>query len=261
MYTVLRGGYNAKLPKNFLQSRPNGIDSYLFLIIKSPAKFEIDKKKYIVKTNSFLIIRPHTPYQYSGLDNEYKNDWLHFLSSDDGFEDCYNHIFNHPIATNNSLQFTQYFQHILWENNYSFEEYRQQNVTMLIQTVLNKLLQEEKIARTASSYNPYSLKLQELRLNMLSKPYINFTPSELAKSLNISTSYFQHMYKDFWGIPFKTDLINMRLDYARELILETNLPLEKIAIMSGYSTEIHFYRQFKAKTGMTPREYQISMKS
>ena len=85
-------------------------------------------------------------------------------------------------------------------------------------------------------------------------------PEELAAQINVSSSYFQHLYKDFFGIPFKTDLIDMRINHARDLILNTTLTFEQIALMSGYSNETHFYRQFKTKTGMTPKEYRITMK-
>ena len=78
--------------------------------------------------------------------------------------------------------------------------------------------------------------------------------------LNISRSYFQFLYKDYFGISFKKDLINMRLQYAQELLLNTTMPIEQIAFQSGYSNEIHFYRQFKAKTGLTPGEYQKTMR-
>ena len=93
---------------------------------------------------------------------------------------------------------------------------------------------------------------------MQSRPEKNFTPGELAEKLKVSPSYFQFLYKSFFGVPFKTDLIQMRLEYARELIVETDLTLEQIAQICGYNNEIHFFRQFRAKTGMTPREYQAS---
>ena len=48
----------------------------------------------------------------------------------------------------------------------------------------------------------------------------------------------------------------MRIEYAKELIISTNLPLEHIAYSCGYSNEVHFYRQFLSKTGMTPGDYR-----
>ena len=96
---------------------------------------------------------------------------------------------------------------------------------------------------------------------MQSQPYKNFTSREMAEELGISASHFQYLYKHFFGIPFKSDLINIRMDYARDLILNTDLKLEQISQLSGYNSEIHFYRQFREKTGMTPREYLAKAKT
>lgn len=262
MYTVYRGGYNSKHPKDFCMSRPNGIYCYLFVIFRSPARLWVGEEQFMVQTNSAVIIRPNVPYQYASLDVEYKNDWLYFEPEDQAdFEEKYAALLHRPIPLKDSRQFTQYMQNIVWENNYAVPQYRSQNVSMLLQIVLNKLVQEDKSSKLYGAYSPYAYGLQDIRLNMLSRPYKNFTPAELAEKLGVSASYFQFLYKEFFGIPFKTDLINMRLDYAMDLITETNMTLDQIAFMSGYSNEIHFYRQFKAKTGMTPREYQTSMKS
>ena len=58
----------------------------MFLIVKSPAYVQIGEEKFTIKTNSAVIIRPDVPYQYSGIDGEYKNDWLYFESTDADFE-------------------------------------------------------------------------------------------------------------------------------------------------------------------------------
>lgn len=259
MYNIIRCGYNAKHSKDFLMSRPNGLYCYLFLIVKSPASFQINDRPFTIHSTSAVLISPNTPYQYSGLDCEYKNDWLYFTCENNDFESKCGSLFNHPIPLSNGPQFSQYFQQIIWENHYALEQFRVQNVSMLFEIIFNKLLQEEQTTK-AQTYNPYISQLQKLRLYMLSMPNHNFTPSELADRLHISPSYFQFLYKDYFGIPFKTDLINMRLAYAKSLIIETALPFEEIAFQCGYSNEIHFYRQFKAKTGMTPREYRMSVR-
>ncbi len=260
MYTIFRGGYNAKHPMDFLLSRPKGLCCYLFLIIKSPASIQIDARPFTIHSASALIISPNTPYQYSGLDCEYINDWLYFDCTNANFISKYGSLFNHPIPLSNSMQFSQHFQHIIWENLYALEQFRTKNVSLLLEFLLNKLLQEEQTAKAPQPYNPYISRLQKLRMDMLSRPYHNFTPSELAIKLNISPSYFQFLYKEYFGVPFKTDLINMRLEYAQGLIIETTLPFGEIAYQCGYSNEIHFYRQFKAKMGITPGEYRLAMR-
>ena len=261
MYTLFRGGYNSKHPKSFILSRPQGVEYYVILHVKTPAHFMIAENTFDILSNSIIIIRPNTPYQYSALNTEYKNDWMHFSCDADYFETHFKSMINKPIPLQNPLMFTQYFQHIIWEYHYTCEEFKNQNIDMLFQVLLNKLIQEANESSVSGNYNPYASELQELRLTMQSQPNKNFTPEELAGKLNVSPSYFQHLYKEFFDIPFKKDLIKMRLDYARDLILNTTLTFEQVAYMSGYSSEIHFYRQFKAKTGMTPKEYQLSMKS
>lgn len=259
MYTIYRGGYNSKHPEGFRLSRPNGIYCYLFLIIKSEAYLQIAGEEFAVQRNTAVIIRPNVPYQYSGTEGEYKNDWLYFDSSEEDFEMEYGELFHRPIPLSDVIQLTQYVKNIVWEKSYAPEKYRKQNVSALMQVLLNKMYQEAMNVKTQSEYSPYAAGLRELRLNMQSRPEKNFTPMELAEKLNVSASYFQFLYKNFFGVPFKTDLIQMRLEYARELIAETDLTLEQIAGLCGYSNEIHFYRQFKSKTGMTPREYQASL--
>jgi len=261
MFTLLRGGYHTRPAKEFSLARPQGISNYVILLLKTPVLFEIEDRIYHVATNSIMIIPPNPPYRYSVLDIDFQNDWMHFDCEEDSFKDAFSHLFSQPIPVRNSMQFSQYFQHILWEYHYACPEFRQQNVDMLFQIMMNKLLQEHQEWKSNENYTPYASALQELRLTMQSQPSKNFTPQELAKNMNVSPSYFQHLYKDFFGIPFKKDLIDMRLNYACSLISDTPLTFEQIAYTSGYTNEIHFYRQFKKKAGMTPGEYRISMGS
>jgi len=256
MYTTFRGGYGSKHSKGFVMMRPNGLYCYLFLIIRCPAYVKIGEKQFTVEANTAVIISPNIPYEYGALEGEYKNDWLYFESSDPDFAEAYQALFNRPIPLDNGPQFTQYVQHIVWERSYGSEAYRQDNISMLFQVMLNKLRQELENSNSRREYNPYATSLQELRLHMQSRPEQNYTPAQLAARLKVSPSYFQFLYKDFFGIPFKADLIQMRVEYAQDLILETELPMNQIAELSGYSNEIHFYRQFKARTGMTPKEYR-----
>ena len=260
MYTFIRGGYNAKHPKSFVLSRPDGIGNYVILHVKSPAHFQIGTHSFDVFANTMIIIPPNTSYEYSAQNTEYKNDWIHFSCNGNFFEQEYGHLISRPIPLQNSLQFTQYFQHLVWEYNYAVSDLKQSNLDMLFQVLFHKLIQEDREGAHTENYNPYASKLRDIRLNMQFQPNKNFTPEELASMIGVSSSYFQHLYKNFFGIPFKKDLINMRIDYARVLILETNDTFEQITLMSGYSNETHFFRQFKKKTGMTPKEYRITMK-
>ena len=108
----------------------------------------------------------------------------------------------------------------------------------------------------SAGYSPYYAKFQALRLRIQSEPYKKYSADTAAMAFGISTSYFQHLYTDFFQIPFRSDVIRMRISYAKELLSGTNLTMEQIAEACGYGNEVHFYRQFRKIAGMTPKKFR-----
>ena len=256
MLTIDDCGYHSQHPESFEVNHPNGIPCYLLIFVNVPCYFRLNSEKLTVPENTFFLFRPNEPYYYTSINTEFINDWLHFTCTDPNFDTECESLFQRPLQTKNPLQFSQYFQNIVWEHNYADEQYRNQNTSMLLRVMLNKLLQEVNLPLQYKAYYPYTLKLQQLRLSMQAHPTQNYSATELSDTLNISPSYFHSLYKTVFGIPFKSDLIQMRMNFAITLIRDTDIKLSQIALMSGYTNEIHFYRQFKAKMGMTPNEYR-----
>lgn len=252
MFSIITGGINARHNSSFFMSRPNGIAEYLLLFVKSRADFTIAGDHCVIPPNSALFIRKNTPYQYRSVAGEYCDDWLHFSCTEADWDRFTELPFHAPIPVSNPAKFTLYIQQLLWENQYTPEHFRQDNVNMLFQVLLNtaRLALWENTMHQPSF--PYQTRLQNLRLTILAQPYKDYSPARIAASMGISASYFQHLYTEFFGISFRADLIGLRIEYARDLIVNTNLTMEKIAEMCGYNSEVHFYRQFKKHAGMTP---------
>ena len=256
MYKIIAGSCNSRHSQNFRMFRPNGFHCHVMLVVKSPSLFKIDGQEFTVGTNHVFLIRPNTPYEYRSISGDYVNDWLHFECEYEALSPEFQKLYHQPIPLLNVMHFSSYMQQLVWERHYGDDDFRQENMEMLMQIMLHNLVQAFRQKDSALPYTPYASRLQNLRLNMQAQPYRNFSPKELADTVGVSPSYFQHLYKDFFGQPFKTDLINMRMDYARELLVGTTLKMEEVARMCGYNNEIHFYRQFHQKTGMTPKEFQ-----
>ena len=252
MFTILTGGINSRHNAAFYMERPEGLKNYVLLVVKSKAAFSIDGHEFTVLPDSAVFIKPYTPYQYRPLGNEYTDDWLHFQVSADA-PDVFESIpFHTPIALHASSRYTEYLRQLLWENSYAPPQIKGENVDMLLRIILNNIRQTHADKNNGQPYSPYRIPLQELRLSVLSQPGKRYHPEELAASMGISLSYFQHLYSSVFGISFQADLISSRINYARDLIAHTNLTMENIAEMCGYANEVHFYRQFKKYTGITP---------
>ena len=257
MFTLRSGGCFSRHPVGCSFNRPQGIGNYLLLIIRSYAQITINGVEQTGKPGSTVLIPPHTPYSYHNPQGEYMDDWLGFSCDEKDLIHLDPALFCHVFPLSNLSLMTNYIQQLLWEKNYAPETYRDAHINIIFELILHHLTNDFHTMEK-KPYNPYHVRLQQLHLDMQATPYKDFSIEKIAKDLDISISYFQHMYKDYFGISFRSDLIGMRIDYAKELITSTVMPLEQIAYSCGYSSEVHFYRQFLSKVGMTPGEYRKS---
>lgn len=255
MFTVHKGGCFSRHSKDFFMNRPNGLPYYVLLLIKTDAEITLNGATHFCKPDSILLISPNTPYSYKNPAGEYVDDWIHFSCDLEDKLLLSDSLFRGSFPVNNARLLTTYIQQLLWENTFTPANEKDFYVDSLFRILLQHILRDF-YNDDATEYNPYRYKLQKVRLDLAAAPYKKHNIAEYAKQLGISASYFQAQYKSLFGIPFRSDLINMRIDYAKELITGSDLTLEQIAYSCGYTSEVHFYRQFLSKTGMTPGDYR-----
>ena len=53
-------------------------------------------------------------------------------------------------------------------------------------------------------------------------------------------------------------LIMLRIEYAKKLLLTTDLPIEEVIWQCGYSNKGFFYKKFKESTGLNPMRFRAS---
>jgi len=91
--------------------------------------------------------------------------------------------------------------------------------------------------------------------------YKNANLNSLAKELHQSLSVLSKMIKQTTGHTFQEHLMRKRFQKSVMFLVETDLPIEEIAYNVGYENLSYFYRQFKERYGMTPRQYRIKHKN
>ncbi|MBD2848602.1 helix-turn-helix transcriptional regulator [Paenibacillus sp. IB182496] len=78
----------------------------------------------------------------------------------------------------------------------------------------------------------------------------------LAEECGMSLSVFSRRYKQAWGCPPLAQLTALRMERAMQLLAETELPLEAIALGCGYQSGFYLSRLFRRITGQTPGQYR-----
>ena len=61
------------------------------------------------------------------------------------------------------------------------------------------------------------------------------------------------------GCNYSDYVLSRRIGRARELLLETTLPVQQIAEMCGFSEVSYFSSRFKQETCMTPKQMRAAL--
>jgi AraC-like DNA-binding protein len=86
----------------------------------------------------------------------------------------------------------------------------------------------------------------------LSEP---LTVADMAERVSLSPSAFAHLFRDVTGRSPYQFLKEMRLDRARELLVDGNFTVARISKEVGYTSVSHFISEFRGRFGVTPRAY------
>lgn len=84
----------------------------------------------------------------------------------------------------------------------------------------------------------------------------NISVSKLTKLLGISQPYLYRIFKEAFGKSPKAFICEYRIKRAEKLLLETDIPVSKIASAIGYSDSFAFSKAFSSLRGCSPSEYR-----
>lgn len=139
------------------------------------------------------------------------------------------------------------------------EEFRRERIhrTCYIKSLLNCLFAEISYAYPVSN---------EINTDHMSDPirralmyiYCNFrdNPSlhNVAEVSGLCDNYFSETFHKATGEKFNRFLNNVKLQYAYDMLINTDNPITEICFSSGFNSMTHFQREFKAKYLFSPFE-------
>jgi AraC-like DNA-binding protein/ligand-binding sensor protein len=82
---------------------------------------------------------------------------------------------------------------------------------------------------------------------------------QVAKAVNMSAFYFCKMFKKATGLNFTNYVSRVRIEKAKNLLINRNLRVSEIAYEVGFQSLTHFNRAFKRIMGQSPTEYRSQL--
>lgn len=100
-----------------------------------------------------------------------------------------------------------------------------------------------------------SLKIDRIIKYMRQNINRKVTLEELSREAQLSTFYLSRSFKDTTGYPIIAYFNKMKIDKAKELLIEGNKKVREVAYELGYTNEFYFSRIFKRIEGLSPSEF------
>lgn len=130
-----------------------------------------------------------------------------------------------------------------------------------LKEIVYRALQAEQYSRLVeraafeSANNPVSATIAYVRDN-IAEP---LSVSEMAERAYMSPSAFSHVFRDVTGKSPYQFVKEMRLNRARELLVEDGNSVTQISKAVGYRSASHFINEFKDRFGVTPRAFSDAL--
>lgn len=245
----------------------------LYYLYSGERYYFITDTTYHIEGGSFVLINPHdihctANFAHHGYDRllinfrkEYLDSFLRPEKSDHALT-CFKE--NIHIITLNPKE--RHFAEVLLEN--MLEEYNTASIeeSSYLRAALSSLLlflckRRPGKADTLPRYANSTHKVISEVTGYINTHYSeDITLESLSSLFYISPCYFSRTFKKVCGLSFTEYLNNVRIKEAQKLLLTKGTTVKEVTEKTGFKSNAHFDRVFKAIVGASPLQYKKSAK-
>ncbi len=228
------------------------------VVFKSPAEVFFDDSYVKVEPGTAVVWRGKDNMRYRAVKGEsFVHDFAYFGYGTSGINFFSQFPVKTPIKLFNMEEMSRNLQMIIDEARLKMD-FHSDIISHLNFTYLFRLRREIELQSKIPDNRAHYQKMYTLRNFMYTVPENDWTVASMSAAVHLSESYFQHLYKYYFGDSCMNDVIKARLEAAKIMLRSSDLKISQISEKCGYKNVEHFTRQFKELTGKTPGKYRIN---
>lgn len=234
----------------FKQGLTDDIFYRIYLAVSGSFRLIHSKGVCVVEPGNLYLIPCDVLLKYEGI-TPCTHYWIHFVSNQLKTIPLLNEPVRIPLKETESVQ--KKMQQIMksMKNCPDFKSavFVKNSVTELLVPFLDDLAGKFPGSESVADYTKI---LNYIDTNL----HRDFTISELNAFTRLRRAEFSASFRKVFGLPPKQYISMRRLNRAKYLLLETDLPIKEIARQCGYQDEFFFHRIFKKYTKFPPARFR-----
>ena len=229
-------------------------------IMDGEVEVTVNGKTEIAKKGDMVFVPPYTFHRYFSKDEKSVDLWLFMFSysilsnimHEGEMLIRYDRAVFTPSEEVRALTVSRIFdtkEEIVYPDEKSSRKIR-----AFLYPVLDEYLSVAKVVSEAKGTGTDSVLKA---LNFISEHFKeNITLTEVASSIGYSESHVSHSFSSILDVNFRECVNMFRIEYAKRLILTTNMSIVLISIEFGFNCERSFHRAFRKSMSCTPASYR-----
>lgn len=236
--------------------RPRGLPCYLYLQTESGCgRIEIQGEKYLLSEGQGVLIAPFIPYFYSRESAR----WMTCFATFSGTlaASIPRMLGNKPVIFTDSTQCEQ-ISALIDRSMLRYDSLPVDERALSVDCYSVLMCFLERISTDNLSQEPL---YQRYIVPVIKEIETHFdtplTVQTLSHLVYVTPQYLTRLFERFLGCSVHEYLTGYRINAAKELlILNPRMPVQEVALRSGFDAASHFIATFKKRTGLTPGDFR-----
>ena len=86
--------------------------------------------------------------------------------------------------------------------------------------------------------------------------FLDIRVEDLAEKIGVDRKYLRNLFTEYLGASTKDYIMSLRIERAKELLENSDTPVNSVALSVGYADALGFSKMFKKYTGLSPSEFR-----
>ena len=243
-YPIVAGSYMSD--HTYLVERDR-YDSILALcVVDGSITLEQNQRTFVANKGELLLIDCYKPHKYYSPDHA-TTLWVHFDGANSRLW-C-RELTKKSQVLNAGIDCIDLITATIEGIKSGKDEYSLSN---FIYSLLCKLSLSDAPMQSDAIYSCINDAKEYMQKNMEQ----DLTVAEIASAVHFSAPYFSKIFKATTGFSPYSYLMNIRIEQAKKLLIQTSFPISLIACKTGFQSTENFIYCFKKKTNITPLKFR-----